>query len=207
MGRLFDFDGPFFSFFEKIADTVILNIIFIICCLPVFTIGASLTALSSVTQKMVRKEEGYILRGFFSSFKQNFIQATAIWLIMVFFGVVFFFDIRFIAVSGEGVMLNVFRVLLLMLGIIYVFEFIYVFPVLARFDNTILNTMRNALLLSVINLPWTLVLVLLFAVPPVIGYFYLKIGIPLYLFAGFSLVSLISSYIFRKIFDLLVTNG
>ncbi len=207
MGRLFDFDGPFFSFFEKIADTVILNIIFIICCLPVFTIGASLTALSSVTQKMARKEEGYILRGFFSSFKQNFIQATAIWLITVFFGVVFFFDIRFIAVSGEGVMLNVFRVLLLMLGIIYVFEFIYVFPVLARFDNTILNTMRNALLLSVINLPWTLVLVLLFAVPPVIGYFYLKIGIPLYLFAGFSLVSLISSYIFRKIFDPLVTNG
>jgi uncharacterized membrane protein YesL len=207
MGRLFDFDGPFFSFFEKIADTVILNIIFIICCLPVFTIGASLTALSSVTQKMARKEEGYILRGFFSSFKQNFIQATAIWLIMVFFGVVFCFDIRFVTVSGDGAIFNVFRIILLMLGIIFAFEFIYVFPVLARFDNSIPNTMRNALLLSVINLPWTLLLILLAAVPPVIGYFYLQVGIPFYLFAGFSLISRISSRIFRKVFDPLEANG
>lgn len=207
MGKLFDFDGPLFSFFERVADTVILNIIFIICCLPVITIGASLTALSSVTQKMARKEEGYILRGFFSSFKRNFIQATAIWLLLLIFGVVFYIDNRFVAVSGNGIVINIFRILLLMLGIIFMFEFIYVFPVLARFDNSILNTMRNALLLSVINLPWTVVLVLLLIVPPFIGYFYLQIGIPLYLFAGFSLVSLISSHIFRRVFDPLTPNG
>ena len=58
MGGFFSFEGGFFSGLEKISDIVILNLVFIICCLPVFTIGAALTALSSITQKMARKEEG-----------------------------------------------------------------------------------------------------------------------------------------------------
>ena len=58
MGGLFNYDGPLVSFLNRLADLVILNIVFLICCIPVFTIGASLTALSSMTMKMARKEEG-----------------------------------------------------------------------------------------------------------------------------------------------------
>ena len=207
MGHFFDFEGPFFSFIEKAADIVILNIVFIICCLPVITIGASLTALSSVTQKIVRKEEGYIIKGFFVSFKRNFIQATLIWIIMLIFAGIFWIDIRILSKADSNGINAVFTGLLMLLGIIYIFELIYVFPVLAKFDNTVINTMRNALILSVSRLPWTLVLLLLLTVPPVIGYFYIWAAIPIYIFAGFSLTSCLSSAIFVKIFEPLITDG
>ena len=81
MGRLFDLESPLFVFLGKLADLLILNILTLICCIPVFTIGASLTAMNYVALKMVRNEETYIVKSFFKSFRQNFRQATLIWLI------------------------------------------------------------------------------------------------------------------------------
>jgi len=67
----------------KVADLMILNILAMICCIPIFTTGAALTALHYMSLKIVRGEECYIVKGFFKSFKQNFKQATVIWLILL----------------------------------------------------------------------------------------------------------------------------
>ena len=83
MGRFFNMDNKFFVFMGKIADLCMLNLLCIICCIPIVTAGASLTALYYVTMKMVRNEEAYIFRSFFRSFKQNFKQATVINIIML----------------------------------------------------------------------------------------------------------------------------
>ena len=63
-------DSKMMSFLSRIFDLIILNILFVLCSLPVITIGSSLTALYSVTLKMVRNEESYIFRSFFKSFKE-----------------------------------------------------------------------------------------------------------------------------------------
>ena len=76
MGRIFSLDSPLFSFLNKVADLILLNILTMICCLPIITIGASMTALHYVVLKMVRDEESYIVRSYFKSFRQNFKQAT-----------------------------------------------------------------------------------------------------------------------------------
>ena len=81
MKKLFDIDNPVIAFLSRLADLIGLNFLFLICCLPVFTIGAAWTALYYVTVKMVRKEESYIWKDFFKSFRENFKQATLIWLI------------------------------------------------------------------------------------------------------------------------------
>ena len=94
MGRIFDMDNKFFRFMSKVADLCILNIICVVCCIPVITAGASITAMYYVTLKMVRNEEAYILRSFFKSFKQNFKQATIINLIMLLIGVVLYVDLN-----------------------------------------------------------------------------------------------------------------
>ena len=83
MDRLFNMDNKFFTVMGRVADLIMLNVVFLICCLPIVTIGASLTALHYVTLKMTRNEESYIIRSFFKSFKQNFKQATVINLIML----------------------------------------------------------------------------------------------------------------------------
>ena len=72
MGRFFNMDNKFFTFMGRIADLCILNIICLVCCIPIVTAGASITAMYYVTLKMVRNEEAYIVRSFFKSFKDNF---------------------------------------------------------------------------------------------------------------------------------------
>ncbi len=208
---IFNYDGPLVSFLERVGDIVFLNLVFIICCVPVFTIGAAVTALSTITQKMARKEEGYIIRGFFKAFKDNFRQATVIWLMLLLFGLILVTDFYVLFRQGDSPLFIVIRILLFIAGFIALFEFIYVFPLLARFDNTVKNTIKNALLLSIRYLPHTVLLIVITLLPFIFGLMYLHIGIPCYLFGGFSIISLICSRIFRKLFDPLEqdpgTNG
>ena len=96
MDRLFNMDNKFFTVMGRVADLIMLNVVFLICCLPIVTIGASLTALHYVTLKMARNEESYIIRSFFKSFKQNFKQATIINLIMLLFGGLLYLDLNII---------------------------------------------------------------------------------------------------------------
>ncbi len=201
MGNLFSYEGPLISFLERLADLLILNILFLICCIPVFTAGAAITALSSITQKMAGKEEGYIIRGYFKAFKENFLQATVIWLLLLFFGLVFVTDSVILLKYGAGVMFIAAWCLLSLAGLVWLFEFVYVFPLLAKYDNSTKNTLKNALLLAIRFLPWTAVLIMLMVLPFIAGFFYPVIGISFYLFMGFSLVSLASSYVFRKLFE------
>ena len=83
MNRFFNMDNKFFVFMGRVADLLLLNFLCILCCIPVVTAGASITALYYVTLKMARDEESYIARSFFRSFKQNFKQATIINIIML----------------------------------------------------------------------------------------------------------------------------
>ena len=92
MGRLFDMDNKFFRFMGRLADLCILNVLCILCCIPVVTAGASITAMFYVTMKMVRNEEAYIARSFFKSFKENFRQATVINIIMLVIAGVLYVD-------------------------------------------------------------------------------------------------------------------
>ena len=69
MNRFFNMDNKFFVFMGRVADLLLLNFLCILCCIPVVTAGASITALYYVTLKMARDEESYIARSFFRSFK------------------------------------------------------------------------------------------------------------------------------------------
>ena len=94
MGRFFNIDSPIMVGLNKLADLIWLNILTFICCIPIITVGASITALNYVALKMVRNEEGYVTRSFFKSFKQNFKQATIIWLIMLLVAAIIIGDVQ-----------------------------------------------------------------------------------------------------------------
>ena len=72
--KFFDLDSPLMQVLNKVADLLWLNILTLICCIPIVTAGASLTAMNYMALKIVRNEECYITKGFFKSFKQNFKQ-------------------------------------------------------------------------------------------------------------------------------------
>ena len=80
---IFEEGSPFIRFLNRMADLLIINLLTLLMCVPVITAGASLTAMHYVLLKMARDEEGYIVRSYFKSFKENFLQATGMWLIFL----------------------------------------------------------------------------------------------------------------------------
>lgn len=71
MGGFFSIDGKGFRFLSTMSELVTLNLLWLLCCIPIVTIGASTAALYTITIKMVKNEDSYVIRGFFSSFKQK----------------------------------------------------------------------------------------------------------------------------------------
>ncbi len=206
MREFFRIEGPFFTFLGWLGDMIMLNFIFLLCCIPVITLGASFTALSSVTRKISRREEGSIIKDFFASFRQNFKQATVIWLLFAVLGAGLIFNIRLPAgPGGEGVLTAV-KTLSGFLLIVYALTITYAFPLLARFDNTVLNTLKNAFLLSVRFLPRTILLMVLNLFPVILVIFYTAF-LPFFLLAGPSVISYLSAGIFNKILDPLTESG
>lgn len=158
--KLFSIDSPIMQFLSRLTDIIILNFLFLICSLPIITIGASTTALYSVTLKMVKNEESYILRSFFSAFKSNFKHSTVSWLLLLSAGIVVWLDYRILGIDG-GTLPRIFSYILVPVCMILVFTFLYIFPFIARFENTIRNSLKNAFLISIAQFHYTILLVLL----------------------------------------------
>lgn len=203
MRGFFNLDSPLMRFLSRMADLMILNLIFLATCLPIVTIGASWTALYYVTLKMVRNEESYIVRGYFKSFKQNFKQATIMWLIALVFLILLFLDYRILSLS-EGKGINFMTIGITVVSLVGAMELTYAFPVLAKFYNTIKNTFLNAFLMAVRHLPQTIVML---AIPIAAAIFSISSGIVFayailaWIMIGFALVAYCNSWFLVRIFD------
>lgn len=182
--KLFDIEGPLMQGLTRIADLMILNLLTILCCLPIFTIGAALTALHYQVLKMVRHEECYIARGYFKAFKENFKQSTVVWLIMLVIIMVLVGDYYVISQSVEEVA-QWFRAVLGAITIFVLFTLTMVFPFMAKFSNTTFQTIKNAMAISIIKFPITILMIIMNVIPPILGYLIFNM-IPLVLLFGIS---------------------
>ena len=205
MGKIFSLDSPFVQFMNRVADIMWLNILFIICCIPVITIGASVTAMYYVTLKMVRNEESYITKSFFKSFKLNFRQATVIWLILAIAGGLLAFDYAImtgrLGVSIENSTLaSAMQVFLIVVFIFYIFTATFVFPVLSKFYNSIKNTIKNAFIMSIRHFPVTLACIAVGIIVALL-IIYIPIMLMLSIFLLFSLAAYACSFLFVRVFD------
>ena len=210
MDKLFNMDNKFFTVMGRVADLIMLNVVCLICCLPIVTIGASLTALHYVTLKMARNEGSYIIRSFFKSFKQNFKQATIINLIMLVIAAILYMDLNIVPNLG-GTMSQVLYILFIAFGIIYLMVFLYIYPVLAKFYNSIKNTFRNAFLMSIRHLPYTLLMAVITLIPFAV-FFVPNVRAQSLLFMvlilfGISLEAFINGHFLVKIFDNYITDS
>ena len=186
----------------KIGDMICLNVMWLICCIPIITIGASTTALYTVMLRMVKNEEGYIFRGFLKAFKSNFKQSTLIWLILLLLGIVWTVDFR-VAGFMPGMAGIILRAIFLALGFILLSVMIYIFPLTARYENGIKATFKNALILTVAKLPYTFLMVAIVVAAVFASLwsaFTLLFSLPLWLIIGGALIAWVNSYILRRVF-------
>lgn len=146
----------------KIKKKLSLNILWLVCSVPVITIGASTTAMYYVAMKDCRGEEVNTAKDFFKSFKQNFIQATILWVIIAAVGsVIGYFAVQAFAMTGNFSRLA--EVAAAAVLIIYFYTIIYIFPILARYDNPILKTIRLGFAVASVNFGTTFIIILLWA--------------------------------------------
>ncbi len=151
----FNPEGPFFEFMNTLAAFIGLNIIFLITCLPVFTIGPSLTALYTVTLQESRKESGYVFSTYFKAFKKNFPQSAAAFLVQLALSFIFLFNVVFWG-KQNTVLGNAVLLVITLLVILLVFSFLYTFPLMARFQNSLKQTLKNSVAIAISNPKTTL---------------------------------------------------
>ncbi len=196
---IFEAGNKVFTFLSKLVDAVVLSALWLIFCIPVFTIGASSTAFYYTTHKALVRSRGYIWRTFWESFKSNFKQATLTWLIQLVVLVVLGLDamiMRSMASQGSTlytVLLYIFYVLIA-IAIVWCY---YTIAYQARFENTIRNSMINAGVIAFLNLPWSLLIFAIFVLAVLIVF-----TIPVFIFliptVQFLLYDTILERIFRK---------
>lgn len=158
MGNLLNLNSPAMRFLGEVFDLIILNILTVVCCLPVVTAGASMTAMHYVLFHKVNNQDEGVVRPFFKSFRQNIVQATAIWLFLLAGAALIVIDIRIRNVSPESFLGRGIETFLLLPIIVLVCIFIYVFPILSRFSNTILRTVANSLVAALVYFPRTIMM-------------------------------------------------
>ena len=206
--KLFSPDSKFMQAMSRIADLVIINVMYVICCLPVFTIGAATTALYTVCSKMVYNDDAKLYRTFFRSFKENFGQSTVLWLIYLLTGAVLAVDIYFFSQIPKpaayiGILFCTFMALLFMVAS-------YTFPLLCHFENTKLTTVKNALMMSLAYLPRTILIVIINLLPFFLLIYdfmmFLQTGF-IWFFLYFSAAAYMNSMLLKKVFRPYLGDG
>ena len=197
-------DSRIMSFLAMLGDMFILNVLYLVCCIPVITIGAATTALYYNTLKMAENRESYVWREFLRTFKENFKQATIIWMIILVIGAVLVGDFLVMGGIGSQALASVTAIVVIVVGVFLILTAVYVFPVLARFDNSVLNIMKYALLMAIRHLPSTVVILAIHSVPLLLAFASLEAFIrgllPVLLFTV-SILAYFESKLFSRIFS------
>lgn len=204
MSRFFNMESPIFVFLSRMADLMILNVVFLITCIPIVTIGAAWSSLYYVTLKMIRNEESYIVRSYFKSFKQNFKQSTLMWIIVLILGFLLYMDLRIMTVMESSAGSNVIRIGIYMLGLVGIFVLQYLFPLVAKFFNSTKNMFRNAFLMAIRHLPQTVVMAVISTGSVILTFlngWTLTYGLLIWIMVGFALVAMANSWFLVRIFD------
>ena len=184
MRKFFAIDSPLMVALGSLADLVFCNILFCLCSLPLFTAGAALTALYDCTISIVEeREDPFIFRQFWRSFRANFRQGTALGLVCT---AIFVFLWGYYLVVGtlSGGLRRTYQITFLILALLWLAIFQYIFPLQAKFRMKVGQTMKTAALLSATALD-----------PDGLG-----IALFLWFFAIFAIVAYLNSFLFRQAF-------
>lgn len=208
MNKIYEFfgnDSLFGRIFGTLGNMITVNLLFIVCSIPVITFGASFTSMYYALLRNLKYGDSSLIRDFFSSFRQNFRQSTLSWLISVIFMIVFSADIGMFGPNGVYPAAAIYH-LIIVLAVIVAITAMFVFPVIATFRNTLKNLWIQAFFLAARNIPFALVILFLNIVP-----LYISLTTPspqifgtalfLWIVTGFGLIAWINTFLFYRIFS------
>lgn len=200
---IFSPEHPFSEFMIKLGWTVIFNALWLICCLPLFTIGAATTALYTVMLNLTAEKTHHMISLFFQSFKMNFFHATTYWLLLALAGGICYIDLSYFYHMGGT--FGIFCMIVAgIVTLIYLCILVTIFPVISKFRTTWKDIIKTTCYIIRRHFKAILVCVIisalvLFLMYNIVLFYYMIIF-------GYGLVAFILSYIFNKIFDQYTDN-
>lgn len=160
--KFFSVDGALYKFISRLWDMIKLNFLWLLFSLPIVTCGAATVAAYSVTLKMVDETEGYVGRQFIKAFKENLKQGIPLGLLAIFCSYVVYLDFElFNKLEGNPIIFSIFGIVAIF---IFGMAFIYAFPLSARYENTLLGTLKNSIKIAIRYFVRTIFLVVILAI-------------------------------------------
>ncbi len=197
MGNLFNVDSKLFRMLNTAVDGFFLGILWLVCCLPIITVGSASAAFYYAFNKSIIQEKGYPVKEFFHGFKANFKQATILWLIQLALFVILAFNIYIL--TANILPIGLFAPFLLVVSaLILALTFLWslsTFPYLSRFQNTLKAGIKTSLILTVANILWSVLLAALFA-----GALFLFFRVPILSLFSPALYMFCANVILERIF-------
>ena len=203
MGKFFRFDGKLGRFLTCCADLICLNLLTIICSIPVFTVGVSLSAMYYVLYKMRQDAGGGILKSFFHAFRENFKQGAVLSLASLLFFAILAADYA-LASRSES---SVFRMVLYVLPVVLILGcavLSWVFPLLSRYRNTEIGIVKCAFAIS-LSYPGKTLLMMVINLIPIAALFASGKLLAAFAIFGLSLPGYINCGIIKKPFERMET--
>ncbi len=159
--KFFSIDSPIYKFMSTLTGMVLLNLCWIIGCIPIVTAGVSTVAAYDVGLRMVSNEEGYIVKQYLKAFKANLKQGIPLGLITAVCAYAVYLDFEIFSKVPNA------SIFLLMIGMlsaaIFYCSLLYAYPLTARYENKLMMMLKNSFRISTRYFVRTLLLTLLLA--------------------------------------------
>lgn len=206
MKNLFNLDNPVFQVLSRIADLVVLSLICLVCCVPVFTIGPALTALHKTVYDLTLERCAGTVKTYFRAFRSNFKQGVLAGLISLLAAASLVCDFLLLRLYYTGGAYTALVCLVFLLTFLAVGVMAYLFPLIARYENTMRQHFLNAALLMIRYLPRTIAMFFLHLFPLFLLLFApqtLVYTLPFWIFVGFGALAQADAFLLRPVFQLL----
>ncbi len=199
MNDFFNPDNRIMRALSRLFDLMIVNLLTVLLCVPVITAGAAFASMHSLLIQMAENREGYIVKTFFSKFRENFKQATIVWLVFLAFGVFLFIDLQVVNSMSSGTA-NVMRMVFIVIGFLLIFIGQYMFPLIARYENTLSGHLDTAVKLAIGFFPKSLAMLVIHIAVIALAYRYFAYVLPILLLFGFSGTAYTCTQLYMTIF-------
>ena len=200
--RIFNYDSPLMRFLSTIGDIILLNLIYILTCLPLITIGAANTALFYAADQL-QENLGNLIPNYFHAFKSNFRKSTLIWLILA--GIFSILLVNYNITKMMPAPLNtILSIIYIAFGVLCLVFYIYIFPILALQESNSKHLIKIAFLLAASQFPKTLLFLVLLLIPisvlTLATNWFIRL-VPLWLLGFFSIEAGIKADLLRNVFS------
>ena len=165
MGNIFRWDSPFMQKVAKAGNLILLNILWILCSIPVLTMGAATAALYHVIFQYQTADEDTVFKPFFRAFAKNFKQATLLWIPTLAIITLLILDLRYLFAYGGS---SLIWVVVIVASVVFLMIQTQLLPQVARFENKLGTIIKNAALLTILHMPSAFLMATLNILPVVI---------------------------------------